>query len=243
MRKLLPFAAAAPLALAACQPAAPDPRGVDHDETLLTVSATGKSETRPDEARFTLGVETLASTAREASRLNSEKMARVVAALRGFGVEDRDLQTRTLALGRIDYGRDRGRYRAANQLEVRLRDLSRVSDAVTATTEAGANLVGGPGLVVSDREQSTRSAYAEAYRAARQRADSYAGAAGLKVVRVLTIRDGGSVGIPMPIDAVAAQAMAPPAPPPPPVAAPAPFNPGVNRETVAVSVAFALAPK
>lgn len=46
---LLPLAA-----LAACQPAASDPRGVDHDETLLTVSATGRAETRPDEARFTL---------------------------------------------------------------------------------------------------------------------------------------------------------------------------------------------
>ena len=35
---------AAPLALAACQQPAYDPRGVDHDETLLSVSATGESE-------------------------------------------------------------------------------------------------------------------------------------------------------------------------------------------------------
>ena len=44
----------------ACQPAAPDPRGVDRGETLLTVSATGRAETRPDEARFMVGVNTLA---------------------------------------------------------------------------------------------------------------------------------------------------------------------------------------
>ena len=43
--------------LAACQPAAPDPRGVDRDETLLTVSATGRADTRPDEARLQLGVQ------------------------------------------------------------------------------------------------------------------------------------------------------------------------------------------
>ena len=35
-------------ALAACQRAAPDPRGVGHDETLLTVSAMGRTDTRPD---------------------------------------------------------------------------------------------------------------------------------------------------------------------------------------------------
>ena len=36
------------LALAACQPPATDPRGVDRDETLLTVTATGRADTRPD---------------------------------------------------------------------------------------------------------------------------------------------------------------------------------------------------
>src|SRR3546814_3219801 len=44
------------LALGACGDRPADPRGVEHDETLLSVSATGRSETRPDEARFTAGV-------------------------------------------------------------------------------------------------------------------------------------------------------------------------------------------
>lgn len=228
-------------ALAACQPAAPDPRGVDRDETLLTVSATGRSETRPDEARFTLGVETLGASAREASRLNNEKMQRVAVALRSFGVAEKDLQTQNLGLGRIDYGKDRGRFRAANNVEVRLRDMARVSEAITSVTEAGANLVSGPSLVVSDREAASRSAYAMAYRAARSRADAYAEAAGLEVARVLTIRDGGQHGgwpepPPITMDTAATEQMAahPVAPPPPP------FNPGVNRSQVSVTVAFAL---
>ena len=229
---LLPLAA-----LAACQPAAPDPRGVDRDETLLTVSATGRAETVPDEARFTLGVVTQAASAREASRLNAEKMAKVTAALKAFGVEDKDLQTQKLGLARIDYGKERGQYRAANNVEVRLRAMPRVSEAITAVTEAGANLVSGPTLVVSDRESASKSAYAMAYKAARTRADAYAEAAGLEVARVLTIRDGGSGYSPEPppapmmesVDAVAQ------------VAAPAPpFNPGMNRTQVSVTVAFAL---
>ena len=226
------------LALAACQPATPDPRGVDRDETLLTVSATGRAETKPDEARFTLGVVTLGGSARDASRLNNEKMQKVALALRQFGVAEKDLQTQNLGLGRIDYGKDRGQFRAANNVEVRLRDMPRVSDAITAVTEAGANLVSGPSLVVSDREAANKSAYAMAYKAARSRADAYAAAAGLEVARVLTIRDGGESGhYPPPVDAVMTeQAMAAPvaAPPPPP------FNPGMNRTQVSVTVAFAL---
>ena len=227
-----------PFLLAACQPAAPDPRGVDRDETLLTVSATGRAETKPDEARFTLGVETLGASAREASRLNNEKMQRVALSLRQFGVAEKDLQTQNLGLGRIDYGKDRGRFRAANNVEVRLRDMGRVSEAITNVTEAGANLVSGPSLVVSDREAANKSAYAAAYRAALSRAEAYAAAAGLEVSRVLTIRDGGeSVYFPPPpVDTVATEQMARPvnaAPPPP-------FNPGMNRTQVSVTVAFAL---
>ena len=228
-------------ALAACQPAAPDPRGVDRDETLLTVSATGRSETRPDEARFTLGVGTLAASAGEASRLNNEKMAKVTAALARFGIKPDDLQTQNLALGRVDYGKDRGRFQANNVLTVRLKALPRAGEAILAATEAGANLVSGPTLRVSDAEKASMSAYAAAYQAARLRADAYAAAAGLKVARVLAIRDGGQAGgEPIPI---AMEAMANMAPPPPTVSAPPPppFNPGVNSSTVSVRVDFALA--
>lgn len=229
------------LALAACGQSAPDPRGVDRDETLLTVSATGRAETRPDEATFSLGVNTIAASAGEASRLNNEKMQKVSAALTGFGIKPDDLQTQNLTLNRIDYGKDRGRYQANNTVTVRLKDVTKASDAVVAATEAGANLLSGPRLRVSDAEKASMSAYANAYKAARQRADAYAAAAGLKVDRVLTIRDGGQAGgEPMMMDSAAVAV----APPPPPVAEQAsaapPFNPGVNTSIVSVRVDFAL---
>lgn len=229
------------LALSACQPAAPDPRGVGRDETLLTVSATGRSETRPDEARFVLGVETLTNSAGEASEANNRKMQAVAVALRQFGVAEKDLQTQNLGLNRIDYGKDRGRFRAANNVEVRLGEMNRVSEAIASATEAGANLVSGPRLIVSDRENASKSAYANAYRAARSRADAYAEAAGLTVDRVLTIRDGGESGgdyPPPPMDAMMTEQMARPVSAPPP-----PFNPGMNRTQVSVTVAFALREK
>jgi uncharacterized protein len=224
------------LGLAACQPQPADPRGVHEDETLLTVLATGRADTRPDEARLQLGVQSIAASAGEASSSNRKKMERVASALARLGVKPDDLQTRNLSLQRIDYGRDRGRFRADNIVEVKLTDMNRVGEAVTVATEAGANVMAGPDLRVSDQEGSTRSAYASAYKAARARADAYAGAAGLKVKRVLAIYDGGESGAPPPYARDAGMAVEQAAAP---VNA-APFSAGISSSEVRVRVDFAL---
>jgi uncharacterized protein YggE len=223
-----------------CDRAPADPRGVDRDETLLTVTASGRSDTRPDEARLQLGVQSDAASAGEASRLNRAKMDSVTTALARLGVKPDDLQTRNLSLSRINYGTDRGRFRAYNMVEVKIRDMGKVGEAVTAVTESGANVLSGPDLRVSDREAASKSAYAAAYRAARARAEAYAGAADLKIGRVLAIRDGGESGqIVMdsagyaPEEAQAVRNVSPPAP----------FSAGINTTEVRVRVDFALRPK
>lgn len=225
------------LALAACQPPAADPRGVDRDETLLTVTATGRADSRPDEARLQLGVQSQAGSAGEASRLNREKMDAVTAALQRLGVKPDDLQTRNLSLQRIDYGKERGQFRAYNVVEVTMRDMSKVGEAVTAVTEAGANVMSGPDLRFSNRDAANKAAYAAAYRNARTRAEAYAEAANLKIGRVLGIYDGGEYGMPAPPPYVSRDAMAQVAAPPPP---PAPFSPGTTTTEVRVRVDFAL---
>jgi len=243
--RCLPVIAALPL-LVACQVTNPDPRGVQKGETLLTVTASGRADNRPDEARLRLGVNSQAGSASEASRLNREKMAKVTAALSRMGVKPDDIQTQNLSLQRIDYGRERGQFRASNILEVRLTQMARVGDAVTQVTEAGANVIGGPDLRLSDRETANRSAYAAAYRAARSRADAYAGAADLKIVRVIAITDGGEYGVGVPqiseSSAMDASVGAVPVAPPPPPEQGTPFNAGMNRTEVRVRVSFALKP-
>ena len=240
----LPLLGILPL-LAACQQSAtPNPRGVEPGETLLTISATGRAEARPNEARLRMGVVSVGPNATEASRLNREKMARVTAALSRLGVKPDDLQTQDLSLQRIDYGRERGQFRASNVLEARLTDMARVGEAVTVVTEAGANLLGGPDLRVSDREAANRSAYANAYKAARSRAEAYGEAAGLKIVRVVNIIDGGEYGVPPPSPIARMESMdvAVQVSAPPPPEQGAPFNPGLNRTEVRVRVDFALEP-
>jgi uncharacterized protein YggE len=228
------------LVLAGCSGAAPDPRGVGRDEVLVQVSASGRTDVRPDEARFTAGVETIGATARAASAQNSATFNKVAAALARLGVKEDDLQTRSITLSRIDYGPNRGRFQANNLIEIKVRDIKRAGEAIAAITEAGANVLSGPNLRVSDPEHAARSAYAAAYRAARARAEAYAQAAGLKVARVLAIRDGGEGRgrpYPYPEEGMSMELQASDAAP---VSAAPPVQPGISTRQVQIRVDFAL---
>jgi len=237
------------LLLAGCGDRPYDPRGVDREETLLSVSATGEAETRPDEARFQAGINNWAPTAREASAETGADIEKIVAALKQQGIPEEDIQTRSVGVQRIDYGDRKGQFQASNVVAVTVRDIDKTGAAVTAVTEAGANILSGPDLRMSEPEKAANSAYGAAYRAARARAEAYAEAAGMRISRVLSIRDaGGAQGNRYLPGAV------PVAPPPPPVYADAVMTEqasnasgrvlaGQTTNNVAVQVDFALVPK
>ncbi|MDB5708955.1 MAG: hypothetical protein JWL96_1025 [Sphingomonas bacterium] len=234
MRPALIFALA--ITLAGCGRHGAGPNRLGSDETLLQVSATANGEAKPDEARFSAGVSTIGATAALASEQNNQRMSAVTTALKKFGVKDSDVQTQTLTISRIDYGANRGKFEANNVVSVRMHQVDKAGAAIAATTGAGANVLSGPDLRTADPEAATRALAGSAFKAARARADAYAAAAGLKVVRVLTIRDGGG-SPPTPVWE-ANMAMADVAQ----ARAPAPVMAGTNTSEVTVGVDFALAP-
>ncbi len=191
MRRLYLMLPLTALALSACGGGKPDQRGVGRNETLLSVSATGRSETRPDMASFSAGIETFGATGPLASSKNQEQMDKLVTALEKQGVDEKDIQTKSVSITRIDWGPKKGQYQATNEVSVRIRKVDQASAAIGAATGAGANILSGPTLSQSDPEKGKLSAYGNAYKAARARADAYAEAAGMRVDRILTIRDGG----------------------------------------------------
>ena len=245
---------ALPLALSACSDRADEARGVDHGETLLSVSASGQAESTPDRAEFEAGIQTWARSAKDASKANSEKIVEIVAALRNLGVEDKDIQTRAVSVQRIDWGDRKGQFQAANVVSVTMRDPSKASEAVAAVTEAGANIVSGPNLSMTDPEATANLAYADAYKSARKRAEAYAEAAGMEVSRVLYIRDAGGQqgntwlrGADAMAESAAVRTQAVP-PPPPMVNIPRPESGpgmmiGTTRSSVYIQVDFALREK
>ena len=242
MKALLPLAAG--LLLAACGDSPPDPRGVDHDETLLSLTASGEAEAVPDEAFVELGVNSYAREARAAQAANDAKIEKIVAAIADLGVAASDTQTRNLSLQKLDYGPSKGQYQASNVLRVRMRAADKAGEAVTRATEAGANVLSGPTLRIADPEKANRGAYIAAYRAARTRAEAYAEASGKSIARVLAIRDGGRSGGGYPQPPYPMYEQAPGVVAPQAVAAPPPsIRPGTMLTRVSVQVDFALRDK
>jgi len=242
----LPFVAGPLLILGACGQEPYDPRGLRHEETLLSVSATGQAETRPDQAQFQAGINTWEKTARAASAANLKKIEEIVAALKQLGIPEKDIQTRAVNVQRVDWGDRKGQFQASNIVNVTVRKVDEAGAAVTTVTDAGANIVSGPDLRMAEPEKAANTAYAAAYKAARNRAQAYADAAGMKISRVLTIRDsGGTQGnrylpgaipaAPPPVAMAVEQAAAD--------ASNARLMPGQTTSAVAVQVDFALAPQ
>lgn len=227
------------LALGACGERRPDPRGLEPGETLLSVSGTGRAESRPDQAVFTAGLENIGPDAQAASARANEAVARIVAALNAQGVAEKDVQTSALSISRIGYGKDRNKFQASNTVTVKVRQVDKAGAAIAAATQAGANVLSGPNLSIADPEAAALSAHGAAYKAARAKAEAYAKAAGMRVARVVAIQDGGHGGSFVDMQAEESRdAMYAPAP----VAAQtrAPVMVGTNSAVITARVNFAL---
>ncbi len=256
------------LALIACAlaPAAhaqqSPPVTVGAGNTLLTVSAEGRSLREPDLAVFSSGVTTQGKTAGEALGENSRAMARVISALKSAGIAERDIQTSNLSINPIYSDPNRDAMMAArvngtqyvplppeqqlqkivgytvnNQVSVRQRKLGDYGKVIDTLVLAGANQINGPMFQMDDADPATDEARLAAMKKARQRAELYARAAGLRVVRVLSISEsGGYYGPPQVMFARGESAAMAPPPPPPAVQA------GELQLSASVTVLYELAP-
>jgi uncharacterized protein len=250
--KLLKFALA-PLALALALPGVAMAHDVQSGpvvaagNTMLAVSAEGRSTRTPDLAVFSAGVTTQGKTAGAAMTANAAAMNKVIAELKKAGIADKDIQTSSINLNPV-YGQPvidaQGQmiheprivgYQANNMLSIKQRDLKGFGKVLDALVAAGANQISGPNFQMDKPELALDEARTNAMKAARARADLYAKAAGLRVVRILTISEGGGYQPPMPVMyAKAEMAMD--------AGAPTPISAGQVEAQVSVAVQFELAP-
>jgi len=221
---------------------------IEAGHTLLTVSAEGRSTRTPDLAVFSAGVTTQGTTAGEALAANSRSMSGVIAALRKAGIAERDIQTSNLNLSPVyaqprrnpdgSYDSEPQRivgYQVNNTVNVRQRKLDEYGRVIDTLVSAGANQVNGPSFQIDNSDAALDEARVAAMKAARARGALYAQAAGLRIVRIVSIQESGGYFTPQPVMAMARMDMAAPAPPPPPVAA------GELQLTANVTVQFELA--
>ena len=205
--------------------------------TRLEISATGEATRVPDVAIITAGVVTRAASAHAALAQNAARMERVRAALTRAGIADRDIQTSNISLNpEYRYVQDKAPqligYSASNQLSVRFRDIAKSGDILDALVAEGANSINGPNLTIDKPEEALDEARTKAVGVGRARAELYARALGMRVVRLVSVSESGG-GYPVP--------------PPMPVmmearaqAASTKIDPGEQKLSVSIGMVFEL---
>jgi uncharacterized protein YggE len=207
--------------------------------TRLDVSATGEVTRVPDLAIISAGVQTLQPTATAAIEENAARMERVRAALKRAGIEDKDIQTSSINLN-PEYQYDQNRpprltgYRATNTVNVKFRDLKRTGAILDALVAEGANQINGPNLTIDKPESALDEARVKAIANGRARADLYARALGMRVVRLILVSEGGGYNVPPPMPMVAMMAERGGAD------AKTSIDPGTQQLQVSVSMSFEL---
>ena len=206
----------------------------------ITVVGSGSVSGLPDTAEVTAGVVTQAATASQAMSQNSATMEKVLKALTALGIADRDIHTTNVSIVPQRASSPPSRpapsppmpsavvgYEVTNQVRVRVRNLSSLGRLLDTLVSQGANALGGIGFSIADPAPLLEQARSKAIADARQKAQVYATAAGVKVGRVIFIRDT-SAGPPRPM---AGRMMA---------MAATPIAPGEQEVEVSVSVTYAL---
>jgi uncharacterized protein len=202
------------------------------------ISVTGEATVSvpPDQAQIEGGITSEAKTAREASDANNTAMGKVLLALKGAGIEEKDVQTSRLSLQpQIPPNRTGPAaivsYRASKRVTVRLRDVTKVASVIDTLVGAGANEIGGINFLVTQASKLLDEAREQAIADARRKAEIYAGAAGVTLGAPLSISEQGSPG-PIPFRKMATG-----------MAASAPVAQGEETLLVTVSVSWAIKAK
>ena len=180
------FASLSPLA---AQDLAPNAR-----RATLSVSGEGTASAAPDQATLTSGVVSEGKTAREALDANSAAVATMIAAIKAAGVEGRDVSTSGFSV-QPQYAPQKkdgdplhiASYQVTNSVTVRLRDLGKLGDLLDQLVTNGANQIGGIAFDIAEPGKLEDAARAEAVKDARHQAETIAQAAGVRLVRVVSI--------------------------------------------------------
>jgi uncharacterized protein YggE len=161
----------------------------------IIVIGEGSVSVPPDYARLTSGVTTRAKTAKDASDANAKAMAGLLTALQSAGIEQKDIQTSHFFVQPIytspgpNMEQKLTGFSVSNQVNVTIRQISKVGDVLDQMVTAGATDAGNVEFLHADLSKTLDRAREAAMADARRKAELYARAAGLALGSVAFITE------------------------------------------------------
>ncbi|MDH7578697.1 MAG: SIMPL domain-containing protein [Bacillota bacterium] len=186
----------------------------EEQQPQIVVSGTGQVNVKPDQAKLSLGVLTMAPNAKEAQQENAELASKIIAALGKAGVPKEKIETREYSIWpEYRYPKPEENkpptivaYRVSNTLLVTLDDTGKVGAAIDAAVQAGANKVESIQFLKKDLGPAQREALQKACQEARLKAEAIAQALGVKLGGILSVQESSGVNYPPPVQLKAAEA-------------------------------------
>ena len=159
-----------------------------------TISVTGNAQVilAPDIAYVSIGVHSEAESAKAAVASNNSQTQAVIDAIKGQGVDAKDIQTTNFSVYQQEKfaptGESLGTYfMADNTVYVTIRDITKIGDILDASIKAGANSIYGITFDVENKESAMASGRDQAMVDAKAQAEQLANAAGVALGDVQSI--------------------------------------------------------
>ncbi len=162
----------------------------DKMESTILVSGVGRVSGNNDIAMTTIGFSNLDKDVSKAQVDNKKVMDQIMADLKKMGVADKDLQTNYTIYPEYEYLTDKGSvlkgYRVSNQLTVKIRNLSKITDILGLAGKYGATEISGLTFTVDDPENLKTQARSKAVIDAQAKAVTLAQSLGVNLGRVVS---------------------------------------------------------
>ena len=167
----------------------------------VTASGAGTSQAAPDTAEMSFGVTTTSPNAKTALDEASRGAEQIATALKKQGIAGEDIQTQDVSVYPQSVDQD-GKpvitgYQASLSVQVKVRDISKLGEVISAANAAGANDISGPSFTIDDPAPARAKAIDEAVADARKSAEAMAEAAGKSVGEVLSMSSSDAGAVPM----------------------------------------------
>lgn len=171
------------------------------NQNQITVTGTGKVYAKPDVAIVSLGVTTTATTVADVTKANTDKMNAVIAAVKALKIDEKDIQTTNYSLTPnyeiqpvpmvYSYPARSSNniigYTLEQDIQVKIRDFTKIGDILSAGTTSGANVVGDLQFTIDSPEQFKDQARARAIAEAKTNAKNLAKESGINLGKIINV--------------------------------------------------------
>lgn len=213
---------------------------LNSQQTGIWVNGQGKITVTPDIATLTLGVSAQAATVADAQSQAAAAMNKVMAALTGNGVAQKDIKTQYFNIQQVTrYDKDTQQevvigYRVSNTVTAKVRAVDKVGTVIDAVAAVGGDLtrVNGISFSVDQPEKYYAQARELAMKDAKAKAEQMATLGGVKLGKPTYVSENSyTPPIPYPMPALRSEAAAAPT---------TPISPGETDIILNVQVTYAI---